>query len=108
MADADTQPDRAWRIAFAGLLALAALARVAFLARSSLWIDEIFESYLIHAPAKAFWAALRFDAGHPPLDYLVGRAVAWLHPADAWRRLPSVVWGVASIAALSALVRRRG
>ena len=90
------------------MLALAAVLRLAHLGATSLWLDEIYQSYLVHAPAKAFWAALRFDAVHPPGDYLVGRAVEIFHPTDTAKKIPGVAWGVGSIAALALLMRRRG
>jgi hypothetical protein len=90
------------------VLALAAAIRLVHLGAASLWLDEIFQSYLVHAPAKTFWASLRFDAVHPPGDYLVGRAVEVFHPSDTAKKIPGVLWGVGSIAALAALMRRRG
>ena len=90
------------------MLALAAAIRLVHLGAASLWLDEIFQSYLVHAPAKTFWASLRFDAVHPPGDYLVGRAVEVFHPSDTAKKIPGVLWGVGSIAALAALMRRRG
>jgi len=90
------------------VLALAAVLRFAHLGGTSLWLDEIYQSYLVHAPLKAFRAALRFDAVHPPADYLVGRAVEIFHPTDTAKKIPGVLWGVGSIAALALLMRRRG
>jgi 4-amino-4-deoxy-L-arabinose transferase-like glycosyltransferase len=90
------------------VLAAAAVLRLAHLGATSLWLDEIYQSYLVHAPARAFWSALRFDAVHPPGDYLVGRAVEAFHPTDTAKKIPAVLWGVGSIAALALLMRRRG
>jgi len=54
-----------------------------------------------------FWKSLRFDAVHPPLDYLAVRFVERWKPADWQRKIPDVVWGVAAIASLALLLRRR-
>lgn len=104
----DAGRESRFRIALGCILALAAAVRLAHLGGASLWLDEIFQSYLVHAPAKVFWKALRFDAVHPPGDYLVGRAVEIFHPGDMAKKIPAVLWGVASIGALAALLRRRG
>ena len=100
-------PHRRFWTALAGILAIAAALRVAHLARSTYWIDEVFESSLAHAPSGAFWTSLAFDAAHPPLDYLAARAAVRLGVADPWPRGASVLWGVATVAALAALLRRR-
>jgi len=104
----DAGRESRFRIALGCILALAAGARVAHLGGASLWLDEIFQSYLVHAPAPIFWKAMRLDAVHPPGDYLVGRAIEVFHPGDAAKKIPAVFWGVASIAALGVLLRRRG
>jgi hypothetical protein len=104
----DAQRERAYRIGLLAVLALAAFIRIWNLGRFSYWLDEIFQSYLIHAPRRVFWATLRLDAVHPPLDYLIDRGVECLHPSDPARKLTSAAWGTGSIAALAALLRRRG
>ncbi|MEP6767978.1 MAG: glycosyltransferase family 39 protein [Acidobacteriota bacterium] len=50
---------------------------------------------------------MRFDAVHPPLDYLVARGVEHLGPADWARKLPDVLWGCATVGVLGMLVSRR-
>ena len=104
----DAQTERNYRIALGSVLGLAAAFRLWHLGSVTLWIDEIFQSSLVYAPFRTFWAALRHDAAHPPLDYLVGRLVQAFHPTDPVRKVPDVLWGVGSIAALAELVRRRG
>ena len=73
----------------------------------SLWLDEILQVYWVQGTWKFFWASLRFDAVHPPLDYLVTKGLNVLQPADWVRKLPSVLWGTLSIAAAAELLRRR-
>jgi hypothetical protein len=104
----DAGRENRFRIALGCILALAAAVRFAHLGGASLWLDEIFQSYLVHAPAPVFWKALRLDAVHPPGDYLIDRAIEIFHPGDTAKKIPVVLWGVASIAALGALLRRRG
>jgi 4-amino-4-deoxy-L-arabinose transferase-like glycosyltransferase len=70
-------------------------------------LDEIVQVYFVQGDWSFFWKKLRFDAVHPPLDYLVTRAVEALHPADWVRKLPAVLWGTGAIAALALLLRRR-
>jgi 4-amino-4-deoxy-L-arabinose transferase-like glycosyltransferase len=70
-------------------------------------LDEILQAYWIHGSWRFFWGSLRYDAFHPPLDYLVGRLVETLHPADWARKLPAVVWGVGTAWTLAVLLARR-
>ena len=93
-----------------GLAALGAVAlaiRVYRLDHFSYWLDEIMQSFFIHGTWKQFWGSVRFDAVHPPLDYLVDRLVEILRPSEAARRLPAVVWGTGSVLLLAILVARR-
>jgi mannosyltransferase len=84
-----------------------AAIRLHRLGHFSYGLDEILQTYWIHGPWRFFWSSLRFDAYHPPLDYLVGKLLETLDPADAVRKLPAVVWGVGTLVALAALLRRR-
>lgn len=70
-------------------------------------LDEILQSYWLHGTQDFFWKSIRFDAVHPPLDYLAGRAIENLHPSDWQRKLADVAWGTGTIAALGILIRRR-
>jgi len=97
----DAGRENRFRIALGCILALAAGLRIAHLGGASLWLDEIFQSYLVHAPASVFWKALRFDAVHPPGDYLIDRAIEIFRPSDTAKKIPAVFWGVGSIAARS-------
>src|SRR5206468_5787020 len=70
-------------------------------------LDEILQGYMIQGDWKSFWGSLRFDAVHPPLDYLIARGVEVFVPANWARKLPAVFWGVGTVAFLGALVTRR-
>jgi hypothetical protein len=54
-----------------------------------------------------FWQSIRFDAGHPPLDYLTARLWQTLSPSETARKIPVVFWGVGAVAAFGLLVARR-
>jgi len=73
----------------------------------SYWLDEVMQGFWIQGDWNFFWKSLRFDAVHPPLDYLVSRAVETLAPANWERKLPAVFWGTATITVFGALVARR-
>ena len=56
---------------------------------------------------RFFWASIRYDAGHPPLDYVLARAWEGLHPADWFRKIPVVLYGTATVGMYGALIGRR-
>ena len=70
-------------------------------------LDEILQGFWIQGDWAFFWNSLRFDAVHPPLDYLIGRFLEALAPEDWVRKLPAAIFGVGTIAVLGALVSRR-
>ena len=84
---------RARIFAAAGLLLAAAAVRLFRLDHFSYGLDEVLEGFFIQGDWAFFWKSLKFDAIHPPLDYLVGRAVELLGPLDWARKLPAVAWG---------------
>jgi 4-amino-4-deoxy-L-arabinose transferase-like glycosyltransferase len=91
----------------APLLVAAAVVRLYRLDHFSYGLDEILQGYWIHGSWDFFWKSLRFDAVHPPLDYLVARGLEAFDPADWVRKLPAVFWGTATVLALGILVGRR-
>jgi 4-amino-4-deoxy-L-arabinose transferase-like glycosyltransferase len=99
----DAIPPAAW----AALAAVALSIRLYRLDHFSFWLDEVMQSFFIHGTWKQFWASLKFDAVHPPLDYLVDRLFEVFRPGDAARRIPAVVWGTGSVLLLTALMARR-
>ena len=94
-------------LAAAGILAAAAAVRLFRLDHFSYGLDEILQTYWISGDWKFFWKSIRFDAVHPPLDYLVARVIEPLGAADWTRKLPAVAWGLGTIACLGALLARR-
>ena len=89
------------------ILAVACILRCWRLNSFSFWLDEILQVYFVQGSWKFFWTSLKFDAVHPPFDYLVTRLINLAQPVDWVRKLPSIVWGTATIGALAALLRRR-
>lgn len=98
---------RGWVLTVALLLLAAAGLRLYRLDGFSYGLDEIIQTYWISGDAEFLWRSLKFDAVHPPLDYLVGHSLEALGPADWARKLPQVFWGLGTIAALGLLVARR-
>jgi 4-amino-4-deoxy-L-arabinose transferase-like glycosyltransferase len=95
------------RIAAAALLSAAAAVRLFRLDHFSYGLDEVLQAYFIQGDWAFFWKSLTFDAFHPPLDYLIGRFLEPLGPADWARKLPAVAWGVGTVGAIGLLVARR-
>ena len=89
------------------VLAAGAAVRLFRLDHFSFGLDEVIQGFWIRGSWDFFWKSLRLAAVHPPLDYLVARAVEQLDPQAWQRKLPAVLWGVATVAALGALVARR-
>lgn len=94
-------------LAAAGLFVAAAAVRLFRLDHFSYGLDEILQGFFIQGHWAFFWKSLKFDAIHPPLDYLVARAVEVSGPTDWARKLPAVAWGLGTIGAVGALVARR-
>ncbi|PYQ65628.1 MAG: hypothetical protein DMF54_10565 [Acidobacteria bacterium] len=96
------------RVLAAAVLFLAAVAvRLFRLDHFSYGLDEVLQAFFIQGDRVFFWKTLRFDAIHPPLDYLIDRFVEILGPSDWARKLPAVFWGVGTIAAVGFLLARR-
>ena len=70
-------------------------------------LDEILQGFWIQGDWTFFWKSLKFDAVHPPLDYLIARGVEIFGPADWARKLPPAFWGTATVPVLAVLVGRR-
>lgn len=85
----------------------AAVVRLYRLDHFSYGLDEILQGFWIQGDWAFFWKSLKFDAVHPPLDYLISRCVEVLGPADWARKLPAVFWGTGTVALLGLLVGRR-
>ncbi len=89
-------------------ITLAAVAvRIFRLDHFSYGLDEILQGYFIQGTWDSFWKSLKFDAVHPPLDYLIARFVESVRPADWVRKVPDVVWGAGTVPIFALLVGRR-
>ncbi|HEY6065272.1 MAG TPA: glycosyltransferase family 39 protein [Thermoanaerobaculia bacterium] len=95
------------RMLLAAATLIAAAVRLFRLDHFSYGLDEILQAFWISGDWRFFWKSLRFDAVHPPLDYVVDRIVEPLHPADWARKLLPVAWGLGTIGAIGALLTRR-
>lgn len=91
-------------LATAAIIALAAALRLYGLDRQSAWADEITTLFITDPGTTLgeFWARVRADA-HPPLYYaLMCEWSALFGQSDLAARLPSVLFGVLTVAAASA------
>src|SRR5262249_32827558 len=89
-----------------GILLGAVALRLLFLGTRSFWSDEIVSVKLATDNWGGFWSWLRDREGNMALYYLLLRG--WVHvgTSEAWVRSLSVIFGVLSVAAILALVRR--
>lgn len=99
--------DRAWRIGLLSVTAVAAAIRLHALDRFSYGLDEILEAYWTHGSWEFLWKSIRFDAIHPPLDYVVVKLFETFGPADWARKLPAVAWGTTTVPLVALLLQRR-
>jgi 4-amino-4-deoxy-L-arabinose transferase-like glycosyltransferase len=85
-----------------GLLAFA--IRIPFLGQQSLWFDEAFTVLIAQFPTETAIEALFIDGVHPPLYYLLMRAVMLIGHQETMLRLPSVLFGAVTVPLLYLLV----
>ena len=89
------------------LLLLALSLRLFRLGDQSLWIDELLTIWQGRVEGYSLWRQFLDDAQNP-LPMLV---VAWMgrwHDSEFWLRLPSALWGAASVLILLRIGRRLG
>src|SRR3954470_1201508 len=98
---------RRGRIVLLVILSAAAAIRLYRLGYFSYGLDEILQCYWLKGSWAFFWKALRGDAYHPPLDYIVDRLFEGFGPGAAARKLPAVAWGIATIDVFASLLARR-
>ncbi|HEY3202222.1 MAG TPA: glycosyltransferase family 39 protein [Thermoanaerobaculia bacterium] len=98
---------RRFKQALAAILLAAAAVRLLRVGHFSYGLDEILQAYWINGAWDFFWRSLRFDGFHPPLDYLVAKLIETLHPTDAMRKIPAVVWGVCTVGVFGIFLARR-
>lgn len=94
-------------LAAAALFLAASAVRLFQLDHFSYGLDEILQAFFIQGDWTFFWKTLKFDAIHPPLDYLIDRFVELFGPSDWARKLPAVLWGIGTIGAIGSLLARR-
>jgi Dolichyl-phosphate-mannose-protein mannosyltransferase len=95
------------RVLLVAVTSIAAAVRLFRLDHFSFGLDEILQGFWIRGSWDFFWKSLKFDAVHPPLDYLVARLVETVRPADWVRKVPDVLWGTLTVPVLALLVGRR-
>jgi mannosyltransferase len=94
------------KIARAFVLVLALAVRLIGIGRFSLGNDEIQEVRFAKLPLRECLWKVADDKVHPPLDYLLQRALTTLGVSDDARRLPAVAAGVGTVALLMLLATR--
>jgi 4-amino-4-deoxy-L-arabinose transferase-like glycosyltransferase len=100
-------PARLRAALLAGILAGAAVLRLAALGRQSLWFDEAWVVWMVGHGWEAMVTLLRAHDAHPPLYYLLMKAWTGLAgTSEAALRLPSACFGIASVALTYLLARR--
>lgn len=90
-----------WRLGLA-VGGIALLVRLFRLSAQGLWFDETYTVLIARLPLRTAWEALVADGVHPPLFYLVERAVVWVSSTETAVRLPSAILG--ALAAPLALI----
>jgi hypothetical protein len=91
------------------VLASALALRTVNLGYASLWNDEIAEACVRDFPWSGVPTAfLKLSILASPLDYYVAKAVLSFTQDEFWLRMPSVLWGIASVWLLFSLVARQG
>jgi 4-amino-4-deoxy-L-arabinose transferase-like glycosyltransferase len=95
--------------AVALLTLLGAALRLFRLDRQSVWLDEGYQYHFASAPTAREVLARVLDPAqstHPPLSHLINHAFLQLGDSDFILRLPSALFGIASIPLLYLLARR--
>ena len=95
-----------WRMALAGLVAVAVFLRLYHLETPSMWWDEIIVPLTARYPLAYILDFSRHCEMHPPLYHLCIKAVEWAGLSDFTLRLPSVLCGLAAVYAVWRLFGR--
>ena len=88
-----------WAGLLAALAALAAIRRLGW-DSWSLWLDEAMQVGYAVDGLRSLLATAVMDGNHPPLDFLVTWAVSHLSLSDSALRLPPLLFGIGTGAAL--------
>jgi len=86
-----------WRLALAGLLAMAAFLRLYHLETPSMWWDEIIVPLTARFPLAYILDFSRHCEMHPPLYHFFVKLVEIVGLSDASLRLPSAACGIALV-----------
>jgi len=92
------KPDAVAAGLLAGILAIAATLRLAFLGQHSLWADEVFVVWVTGHPWNEILGLLKAGDTHPPLYYLLMKA--WIAVAgtdEAALRFPSACFSILTV-----------
>jgi 4-amino-4-deoxy-L-arabinose transferase-like glycosyltransferase len=84
--------------------ALAFAVRMPSLGQEGLWFDEAYTVLIADLPFDTALEALLIDGVHPPLYYLLMRAIILIGQSEFILRVPSVVFGAAAVPMLNILV----
>lgn len=88
-------------------LLIGAGLRLFRLEAQSLWADEGLQYFIASAPSlDVFWERVQSRTFHPPLSFSVSHVFLRLHDSDFFLRLPSALFGVASLLLAYGLVRK--
>lgn len=101
---ARTLPIRHERILFFGILLLGAVVRMSTSVKTSMWIDE---GFALEISRLSFWHlwTVAFDS-HPSLHYMLVKLADMLLDGEAAVRLPSILFGTASLGLIYPFARR--
>lgn len=94
-------------IAFAIIVLTATLVRFWGLEREGRWGDEYWQTRSYRLPLAYVVSAAQRQQ-QPPLDYIIGWALHNIEDSDRMRRAPAAFFGVLSVVACFALMRRLG
>lgn len=97
---------RAVWLGFAAVILLAALLRAWDLGGKSLWVDEVFDAWLVQGDLSAA-AEYAWDNNTPPLHFWLNFPGWRLAPDEAGLRLASALAGVLGVAVFYLLARHR-
>ncbi len=100
-----TVSGRVEALALALVVLSALILRLATLDGDSLWIDEGYTLAAAQLPLSTMWS-VPFDT-HPPLHFTIVKFFSWIGDPEWAVRLPSALFGLATLAPLYLLARRQ-
>jgi hypothetical protein len=89
---------RAWHGAFAVVILVACILRLAVMQRYGFDVDEVFSLETISSSWSDLFSIAAHDVSHPPLFYIALKLWLILGPVhEAWARLLPMMFGVGSL-----------